>query len=382
MVVLLLSGILISAAWSGSAGRADASNVSRVDQMDAADNRVSGVTVREVRSMAAGSFGSTSIEDIVPQIIRSIAPSVVGIIGKATGERYGAIDDRFNLAHGSGVIVNSKGWIITNAHVVEDLQNIVVVTSNGKTYAVTAVYPDEFSDLALIKINATSLTPAKLAKSSSAAKVGQKVIAIGTPISFALRNSATTGIISGLGRTIDASYRLIQSDTAINPGNSGGPLINMQGEVLGINSLKYSAVGVENMGFAIPSETVQYIMNQLLKYGEVRRPNLGLTLEESWSSLVGLPTEDPLTVTKVNSGAARKAGISEGDVLYAIDGHRVTSNVDINELFKQYAPGGAVRLTMQSDGDIVIRKLILGQGDPVISGEGNEENKTFGSTEE
>ncbi|WP_052087956.1 S1C family serine protease [Paenibacillus wynnii] len=146
----------------------------------------------------------------------------------------------------------------------------------------------------------------------------------------------------------------------------------MKGEVLGVNSLKYSAIGVENMGFAIPSETVQYIMNQLFKYGEVKRPSLGLELEGSWSSLVGLPTEDPLTVTKVISSGARKAGILEGDVLYSIDGHRVTSNVDINELFKGYAPGGVVRLVMQSEGDIVVRKLVLGEGDPVVRGEETE----------
>lgn len=146
--------------------------------------------------------------------------------------------------------------------------------------------------------------------------------------------------------------------------------MNMKGEVLGINSLKYSAVGVENMGFSIPSDTVQYIMNQLFKYGEVKHPSLGLELEPSWSSIVGLPTLDPLTVTKVISAEARKAGVAEDDVLYSIDGHRVVSLVEINELFKSYSPGTTVRLVMQSDGDIVIRKLVLTQGDPLLSEEG------------
>ena len=315
---------------------------------------------------------AAAADDVIPQIIKAATPSVVGIIGKSSGASYGGVDDRYNLAHGSGIIVRSNGWILTNAHVVKELDNALVVTSEGKSYKITDTYSDEFSDLALIKINATSLKPAKLATTSSNAKVGEKVIAIGTPISFALRSSATTGVISGLNRTVDASYRLIQSDTAINPGNSGGPLINMKGEVLGINSLKYSAIGVENMGFAIPIETAQYIMKQLFKYGEVKRPNLGLELEGSWSSLVGLPTDDPLTVTKVVSATARKAGILEGDVLYSIDGHRVTSNVDINELFKGYSPGGVVRLVMQSEGDIVVRRLVLGQGDPVVAGEDAE----------
>lgn len=366
--ILLLSGWLFCTVWSGSVV-AGSAVVNKEAQGHISTPQV---MVRQVGSAAAVKKIPAGVDDLIPQIIKDVTPSVVGIIGKSSGERYGGVDERYNLMHGSGIIVRSNGWIITNAHVIKDLQNTVVVTSDGKSFKITNTYMDEVSDLALIKINATALKPAKLAKSSSNARVGDKVIAIGTPISFALRSSASTGVISGLNRTVDASYRLIQSDTAINPGNSGGPLINMKGEVLGINTLKYSAIGVENMGFAIPSETVQYIMNQLFKYGEVKRPSLGLELEGSWSSLVGLPTEDPLTITKVVSSAARKAGILVGDVLYSIDGHRVSSNVDINELFKGYSPGGVVRLVMQSEGDIVVRKLVLGQADPVVAEEDAE----------
>ncbi|WP_189030142.1 S1C family serine protease [Paenibacillus albidus] len=313
--------------------------------------------------------GMASAQAPEPQIIKEVSPSVVGIIGKSSGQGNGGPDDRYNLAHGSGIIVRSDGWIVTNAHVIKDLENVVVVTSDTRKYSITDTYLDEFSDVALIKINAKSLKPAKFAQSAKAV-VGEKVIAIGTPVSFSLRNSATVGVISGLGRGgMDAAYRLIQSDTAINPGNSGGPLLNMKGEVLGMNSLKYSAVEIENMGFAIPAETVQYIMKQLFKYGEVKRPSLGLELTESWSAIVGLPTEDPLTVKKVVSAEARKAGINEGDVLYSIDGHPAASLVDINELFKSYTPGTTVRLLMQSDGDIVARQLVLGKGDPLLGGE-------------
>lgn len=295
--------------------------------------------------------------DPVPQIVKNISPSVVGIIGRAPAGQTTA--DRNNLMHGTGVIIRSNGWIVTNAHVVNGLQSTVVVTADGKTYKITDTYVDEISDLALIKINASNLKPAVFAKSAQSAQVGEKVVAIGTPISFSFRNSATVGVVSGLNRAINASYRLIQSDTAINPGNSGGPLVNMKGEVLGINSMKFSAVGVENMGFSIPSETVQYVINQLFKYGEVKRPSLGFSMEESWSAIVGLPTQDPLTITKVVSEEAKKAGIRENDVLYSIDGKRVTSIVDINELFKAYMPGQTVKLLMQSDGDIVVRKLVL-----------------------
>lgn len=300
--------------------------------------------------------------DPVPQIVKDISPSVVGIIGRSTDTTLtGGATSRYNLAHGTGVIVKSNGWIVTNAHVVNGLEGTLVVTSDGKSYSIVDSYIDETSDIALIKINAKSLVPAVFAKSAQTAQVGEKVIAIGTPISFSLRNSATVGVVSGLNRGVNAFYRLIQSDTAINPGNSGGPLVNMRGEVIGINSLKFAAVGVENMGFSIPSDTVQYVMGQLFKYGEVKRPSLGFNMEESWSAIVGLPTDDPLTVTKVFSDQAKKAGIQEDDVLYSINGKRVTSVVDINEMFKSFLPGQTVKLLMQSGGDIVERKLVLSQ---------------------
>ncbi|SFS84708.1 trypsin-like peptidase domain-containing protein [Paenibacillus sp. 453mf] len=312
-----------------------------------------------------GTFIYTA-QDEIPEVVEAVSPSVVGIIGRPDAGEEGGGSDRYNLTHGTGVIVKSNGWIVTNAHVIDGLTNAVVVTSDGKTYKITDSYSDPTSDLALIKINAKSLKPAKLASSSSNMRVGETVIAIGTPVSFSLRNSATVGVVSGLNRGVNASYRLIQSDTAINPGNSGGPLVNLKGEVIGINTMKYAAVGVENTGFSIPAETVHYVLNHYFKYGEVKRASLGLTLEESWSAIVGLPTDDPLTVTSVHTNEADKAKIQEGDVLYSIDCVRVTSVVDINELLKKYLPGQRVKLLMQSDGDIVTRYLVLTQGENTV----------------
>ncbi|WP_176476072.1 S1C family serine protease [Paenibacillus sp. 7523-1] len=296
--------------------------------------------------------------EAIPKVIEKVSPSVVGIIGKADAGQEGVTTDRYNLAHGTGVIIRSNGWIVTNAHVVDGLSNALVVTTDGNTYKITKTYSDPLSDLALIKINAESLKPATFAKASQTS-VGETVVAIGTPISFSLRNSATVGVISGLNRGVEATYRLIQTDTAINPGNSGGPLVNLKGEVVGINSMKFSAVGVENMGFSIPVDTVQYIINQFFEYGKIKRASLGLQLEESWSAIVGLPTDDPLTITGVLSSEAKKAKIQEGDVLYSVAGTRVSSVVDINELLKKYVPGQKVKLLMQSDGDIVTRTLVL-----------------------
>jgi len=302
---------------------------------------------------------STYEQGTVPSVISRLSPSVVGIIGKVAQGTPGEVDDRYNLAHGTGVIWKADGWIVTNAHVVDGLSGITVVTSDGKSYKAKAVFSDPKSDIALVKINAKSLKPAVFAVTAQEAVVGETVVAIGTPISFSLRNSASVGVVSGLNRSVDGSYRLIQTDTAINPGNSGGPLVNLKGEVIGINSKKFAAVGIENMGFSIPAETVRYVVDHLLKYGEVRRATLGLELEESWSAIVGLPSDDPLTVTKVLSAEAQKAGIAEGDVLYGINGKRVYSVVDINERLKSYTPGQQVRLLMQRDGDIVNVSLKL-----------------------
>ncbi|MGM1050152.1 MAG: S1C family serine protease [Bacillota bacterium] len=319
------------------------------------------VTTAEAMSVSenTSSTNYTYEQDPVPQVIKKMSPSVVGIIGKTSGGNTQSGEDRYNLTHGTGVIFKSDGWIITNAHVVDGYTGITVVTADNKTYKAKKVFSDTISDIALVKINAKSLSPAKFAKSSRSAQVGEKVIAIGTPVYFTLRNSATVGVVSGLDRSVDSSYRLIQTDTAINPGNSGGPLVNLKGEVIGINSMKFSGLEVENMGFSIPTETVQYVTSHLLKYGEVKRAGLGLALEESWSAIVGLPSDDPLTVTKVLSAQAKKAGIKEDDVLYSINGKRVYSVVDINEMLKDFMPGTKVNVLMQSDGDIVNRTLTL-----------------------
>jgi serine protease Do len=294
----------------------------------------------------------------VPDVIKRVSPSVVAIIGKP---KNGDTGDRFALAHGTGVIVKSDGWIVTNAHVVKDMNQIVVVTADGKEYEGTSKQVDVTSDLALVKINATKLKPAVFAASPLKVQVGETVIAIGTPVSFSLRNTATVGVISGMNRSVSSDYNLLQTDAAINPGNSGGPLVNLKGEVIGINSMKFVDVDIDSMGFAIPADTVQYVLDHFYKYGKVKRPSLGLELEESWSAVVGLPTEEPMTVTAVSSSNAVKAGISVGDQLYSINGTQVSSVVALNELLKAYMPGQTVNATLLQGGDLVSRKLVLSE---------------------
>ncbi|CAG7643640.1 hypothetical protein PAESOLCIP111_04516 [Paenibacillus solanacearum] len=306
----------------------------------------------------AGEFVYTSPASI-SEVVKRVSPSIVGIIGKQ-GDRNGKVsDNRFSLAHGTGIIIDADGLIVTNAHVVKDLKQMIVVTSDGKQYAGQVMHSDEESDLALVSIAASGLQPATFAETAQV-EVGETVVAIGTPISFALRNSVTVGVVSGMDRTLHSTYRLIQTDAAINPGNSGGALVNMNGEVIGINSLKLAAAGIDGLGFAIPADTVQYVLRHFEAYGKVKHPSLGLDLEESWAAIVGLPTEEPLKVARLHQGSsAADAGIREGDVLFSIDQYNIKSLVDLNERLKKYLPGDKVTLTMQSNGDIVQKEITL-----------------------
>ncbi|MVP01682.1 S1C family serine protease [Paenibacillus lutrae] len=313
--------------------------------------------------MGAASPVLAAETDELPQIIARTSPSVVAIIGKpSSGKADKDTDkDRYNLAHGTGVIIKSSGVIITNAHVVKSMSNLVIVTSDGKSHNGKVTHLDEQSDLALVKIEATGLPAAAFANPKDV-HVGETVVAIGTPVSFALRNSVTVGIVSGIDRSVNNQYQLIQTDAAINPGNSGGALVNKKGEVVGINTLKYAEFGVDNLGFAIPVDTINYVLKHFEAYGKVKRPYLGLKLEESWEAIVGLPSDDGLSVDYVEPDSpAAKAGFKEGDNLISLGGTSVTTAVQYNELLKQYLPGQKVSLTVQSGGSTVNREVTLGE---------------------
>ncbi|WP_028552757.1 trypsin-like peptidase domain-containing protein [Paenibacillus sp. UNC451MF] len=297
----------------------------------------------------------------IPTLVEKTTSSVVAIIGRPSDDKKISKSDRYQLAHGTGVIVRADGYIVTNAHVVKNMRNLTIVTSDGRSYSGKTTHFDEESDLALVKIEANGLTPASFA-SSSEIHVGESVMAIGTPLSFALRNSVTSGIISGMERSVQSKYRLIQTDAAINPGNSGGALVNMKGEVIGINTMKYVEYGVDSLGFAIPVDTVQYVLDQFFKYGKVKRPTLSLELAESWEAVVGLPNSSGLEVTYVEpDSTAAKAGIKQGDTLLSINSAQIHNMVEYNEALKKYLPGDKVQLKLQSGTDTKSLDLVLGE---------------------
>ncbi len=298
-----------------------------------------------------------SADEIASEMIAEVSKSVVAIVGNYRDEN---MSDRVeSVSHGSGVVIKSGGEILTNAHVVKNLEQIIVVMSDGLGYTARLKYIDEDFDLAVIKIDKIGLTPIKFADSSEIV-AGKTAYAIGTPVSFSLRNSVSKGIISGINCSAFSDYRLIQTDAAINPGNSGGPLVNSKGELLGINSSKYVASYIEGMGFSIPLDTVKYVLNQFDTYGRVRKVNLGMTYQNTWAASMGFPTQEGLNVkTVIKGSSADNAGIHAGDIINKIGFTEIHSTVDFNEAMKKYKIGDTALFEMCRDGQTYIANVII-----------------------
>lgn len=285
---------------------------------------------------------SIPVEENASNMIATVSKSVVAIVGNYTDGKSSAGYSPKGTAHGTGVIIKSGGEILTNAHVVKNLEQIIVIMNDGTGYEARLKYIDETIDLAVVKIDKIGLPTIKFADKSKI-EPGDTVFAIGTPISLSLRNSVSKGIVSGIDCNVFGDYRLLQTDAAINPGNSGGPLVNTAGELVGINSAKFSSVSIEGMGFSIPVDTVKYTLNQFDTYGKIRRAYTGITFEESWASEMGFPSTEGLTVTKVEAASAGStAGVQTKDVLTAVGDVAVHSMVDLNEALKNYAIGSDI----------------------------------------
>lgn len=253
-------------------------------------------------------------------------------------------------SEGSGIIATSDGYIITNSHVVDGASTIKVVLSSGKSYQAKVIGSDSVTDLAVIKIEATGLTAAEFG-SSGDLKVADTVMAVGNPGGMEFNSSVTIGYVSALNRDITNSetgytMKCIQTDAAINPGNSGGALVNMYGQVIGINSSKIVATGYEGLGFSIPIDIAQPIISNLKQYGYVKdRAVLGISgqyIDSMVSRFYGLPTG--LYVGAITSEAVTAAGIQKGDVITKIDGKVVTSQNVVTSIITTKKPGQTVTL--------------------------------------
>jgi Do/DeqQ family serine protease len=298
--------------------------------------------------------GDTPVPSLAP-IVKKASPAVVNIATRGTlreSRRNPLLEDPFfrrffdapDLAPrerqfqsaGSGVIVDAKqGYIITNAHVVENADEITVTLLDDRAIKAKVIGADKPSDVALLKIPANNLVEMPLADSSKA-EVGDFVLAIGNP--FALSHTVTSGIISALGRSdgsADSYQDFIQTDAPINPGNSGGALVNLQGQLVGVNTAIFSGSGGNiGIGFAIPSNMVKAVMAQLVQYGEVKRGMLGVQLSNQFTpeiaTSLGLDSNRGALVSEVvEDGAADKAGIKAGDVITSINGRQIANAAEL-----------------------------------------------------
>ena len=271
-----------------------------------------------------------------------ILPCIVGIVQY----RQGSLNE---TGEGSGIVMSADGKIITNYHVIEGASRLEVVMPGGKKYQATVIGSDARTDLAVIKVSAKKLKFAQFGNSDQS-KVGEQVIAVGNPSGLQLAGSVTQGIISALNRNVDVGngpMNLIQTDAAINPGNSGGALVNMYGQVIGITSSKIEATGYEGMGFAIPINTAQPIINSIIKYGYVTgRVKIGISVEEyTGSTAYGYPSGLRIVSIDSSSDAASK-GLQENDIITKINGISVTSYDQFYQEESKYKAGQTITLTV------------------------------------
>ncbi len=359
--------IILGAYWAG--GRWGARQPISVGAGALGEAKPAGLPV----NLAERDAALTDDESINVRIYRQTAPAVANVLTKAT--QYDFFMDPVPVeGAGSGFIIDKRGYILTNFHVVQEAQSIEVVLGDQSRYTAKFIGADQRNDVALLKIepNGKNLATLPLGDSGNL-QVGQKVLAIGNPFGF--QSTLTTGVVSALGRTVqtsDTTYidEAIQTDAAINRGNSGGPRINTHGEVIGINSAIYTPSGTTaGIGFAIPVNTAKSIANDLITDGRVHRAFLGvetLPVGGYLSQALDLPVHEGLLVqTVTRGGPAAAAGIKGGDqvaqagmrriniggdVITSIDGQPVTNQFDVNKILNRKRPGDTVPVTLYRGG--------------------------------
>ena len=302
--------------------------------------------------------------------VNRVAPAVVLIQATAGGGLFGG-----GTGTGSGVIYHPDGWIVTNEHVVESAENLIVELNDGRTFEATVYGIDPLTDLAIIKVDATDLPVAPVG-SSRELEPGQLAVAIGNPLGY--KHTVTTGIVSGLGRQIEASSagqesadvlrNLIQTDAAINPGNSGGPLVNSAGQVIGINTA--GSTEAQGLGFAIPIDVAKPIMQQALDGEELVRPWIGVYYTQISPALAeaeDLPVDYGALIRTDDGSAiipdspAEAAGLRDGDIIVALNGESLTEESDLATLILQYDAGDTITLRVLRDNAATEIEITLGE---------------------
>ncbi len=301
---------------------------------------------------ALSTFGSSTLT--IPEVYDKASPAVVSILVQSQSDAY--IQNQTAMSSGSGIIIRQDGYVVTNNHVVEGAAKVMVTTIGGDNFEAKIIGADSRTDLAVLKIENDQALPYAELGDSSELRVGDMALAIGNPLREELAGTLTVGYISAINRSmvIDGKQMtMIQTDAAINPGNSGGALLNMKGQVIGINTAKSTGYDVEGLGFAIPVNEARPIIESIIKDGYVTgRPLIGLmgrTVTEAISKAQGIPIG--VYVSAVTEyGAAERAGIQIGDVIIECEGTKVTTVDEINKIRDEHKPGDKIKMKVNRSG--------------------------------
>ena len=324
----------------------------------------------------------TSYSETAVYAANKILPSIVGIeitynVNYSIFSMFGNNSSSTAKSSGSGIIISEDGYILTNNHVVDsESQNTyydiseatsikVTLSKDNTEYDAKIVGKDSQTDLAVLKIDATGLTAAEFADSDSV-KIGEFAMAVGNPLD--LGSTITCGVVSATNRQVQDSdgnttYTCIQTDAAINSGNSGGALVNSEGKVIGVNTLKVSSTGVEGIGFAIPINSTKTIINDLITYNKVRRPYIGVSgrdLDENTAKQHNL-VQGVYVVSVEEYSAAEKAGLKSGDIIVKIDNQEIKTMNELNTIKNNHSIGDKVTLSVYRNGDYKDISVTLGE---------------------
>ncbi len=385
VVAAFVAGVFFTTAGANWLGLSDFLQHSQATESDTGGTRLIG-------------SNPETLEEAFVQVAERVNPTVVQIrtersiqrqqsnpfAGTPFEEYFGGVPQgdapgRLAQGLGSGVIIRDDGFILTNNHVVEDASTLRVRLFSGEEYDAEVVGTDPASDLAVIRINRGELPSVSFGNMADV-RVGQWVMAFGSPLAEDLSNTVTSGIVSALGRYnnqqrgADASLQgYIQTDAAINPGNSGGPLLNLRGELIGLNNAIYTRTGgYQGIGFAIPVDVIKNVSDQLIDSGTVRRALLGVTIgpvSESLARALDL-SRGAAQVGSVSSGsAAQRAGLEEGDIIVAIDGRELRDWREVTQRILNKRPGDSVEITFLRDRSRSTVSTTLGERDMTASAE-------------
>jgi serine protease Do len=366
----------------------DEVSTSEADAQDDSDTTDSTSSNSTLTAEATSLFGlKEGGDELTPaEIYAKVEPSVVGIsatcevVQESSNDIYsyfgwggnsGSNQQTYTATStGTGIIMSEDGYILTNAHVIEDATEVTVVLNNDEEYTATIIGSDTSADIAVLKIQASGLTAAEFGDSDDLV-VGDYAYAIGNPLGFELSNTFTPGVISGLDRTItinDNTMNLIQTSAAINSGNSGGPLVNSKGQVIGIVSSKMSSsyssseASIEGLGFAIPITQAKSIIDDLTTFGYVTgRPQLGITAEditESMSRYYNVPVGVYIRFME-QDGAAAESGLQVGDIITGVNGETITTASDLSAKIKEYNAGDTIEITYYRNNEELTAQVTL-----------------------